>query len=226
MEVFIEICFIIGSYLLGSIPWALIISKIVAHVDIRNYGSKNMGATNTLRVLGLGSAITCFFLDALKGAIPVALFSLGILSRSLIPHIHPIILGLVALIGHVFPIYVGFKGGKGVACMTGILLAYCPWCFLIEITVFILILIFTKYVSAASITSLFTAFLLSFTVSPIGHDGPDPVFTIFCAIAFLFIIILHLPNLRRLIKGEEPQVHRAILKTKPTDMEQQEKQDK
>lgn len=226
MEVFIEICFIIGAYLLGSIPWALIISKIVAHVDIRNYGSKNMGATNTLRVLGLGSAITCFFLDALKGAIPVALFSLGILDRSLIPHIHPIILGLVALIGHIFPIYVGFKGGKGVACMTGILLAYCPWCFLIEITVFILILIFTKYVSAASITSLFTAFLLSFTVSPIGHEGPDPVFTIFCAIAFVLIIILHLPNIRRLIKGEEPQVHRAILKTKPTDLEQQEKQDK
>ena len=125
------------------------------------------------------------------------------------------------MIGHIFPIYVGFKGGKGVACMTGIILVYCPWCFIIEMVVFILIIIFTKYVSAASITSLLTVFLLSFTVNPIGFDKPDPIFIIFTGIAFLMVIIMHLPNIKRLIKGTEPQAHRAILKVKPDDLEKE-----
>lgn len=214
MKILFEILLLIISYLLGSIPTALIISKLFFKKDIRDYGSKNMGATNTLRVLGLPYAITVFLLDALKAAIVVGLFTYGILSKDLIPHLHPIVFGFVAIIGHIFPIFAKFKGGKGVACMSGILLIYSPLCFLVEMVAFLLILILTKYVSAGSIISLFLVFILSFIIPPVFQTSPDIIFSIFCGIIFIIIVIDHWPNIIRLLHGNESQITKAILSKK------------
>lgn len=214
MKILFEISLLIISYLLGSIPTALIISKLFFKKDIRDYGSKNMGATNTLRVLGLPYAITVFLLDAMKASIIIFLFTYGILSKDLIPHIHPIIFGFAAIIGHIFPIFAKFKGGKGVACMSGILLVYSPICFLIEIVAFLLILLFTKYVSAGSIISLLLVFILSFFIPPVFQTTPDLFFSLFCGIIFIIIVIDHWPNIIRLINGTESQITKAILSKK------------
>ena len=214
MKILFEILLLIISYLLGSIPTALIISKVFFKKDIRQYGSKNMGATNTLRVLGLPYAITVFLLDALKASIILFLFTYGILNRELIPHIHPIIFGLAGIIGHIFPIFANFKGGKGVASMSGILLVYAPLCFLVEIVAFLLILILTKYVSAGSIISLFLVFILSFIIPPVFQTTPDLFFSLFCGIIFVIIVIDHWPNIIRLINGTESQITKAILSKK------------
>ena len=122
---------IIIAYLLGSIPFALIVSKTAKGIDIRDYGSKNMGATNVLRVLGLKYGLITFFLDATKAAIIILLFKLGVLNENMHALGHPLIYGIVAIIGHVFPVYANFKGGKAVACSAGIVLVYSPLTFVI-----------------------------------------------------------------------------------------------
>lgn len=212
IKILIEIGFVILAYLIGAIPTALIVGKLFFKIDIREHGSKNMGATNTLRVMGAPYAVLVFALDAIKGGILVFLFHFNILDKALIPHIPVILLGLVAIIGHIFPIYIGFKGGKGVACTTGILLAYHPICFIVFIIIFLMVVIFTKYVSAASITSIIIIFFLSFFLPPINLTEPDIWFSIFTGIMMIIIIIDHLPNIKRLITGTEPKTTKALLK--------------
>ena len=164
MGIILPIALLIASYLLGSIPTALIISKSFAGIDIRDYGSKNMGATNVNRVLGFKYGLIVFIIDAIKAGLIISLFTFQLLEWEaswMILKIHPLIYGVVAVIGHMFPIFAEFKGGKGVACCTGILLAYSPLIFIIVITVFILILIWKKYISLSSMTAAVTALILS-----------------------------------------------------------------
>ena len=214
IKILIEIGFVLLSYLIGAIPTALIVGKVFFRIDIREHGSKNMGATNTLRVMGTPYAILVFVLDALKGGILVFLFHFNILDKALLPHIPVIFLGLAAIIGHIFPIYIGFKGGKGVACTAGILLAYHPICFIIFITIFLMVVIFTKYVSAASITSIIIVFFLSFFLPPIFMSNPDWAFSVFTGVMVFIILIDHLPNINRLLNGTEPKTTKALLKRK------------
>lgn len=204
MGIILPIALLIASYLLGSIPTALIISKSFAGIDIRDYGSKNMGATNVNRVLGFKYGLIVFIIDAIKAGLIISLFTFQLLEWEaswMVLKIHPLIYGVVAVIGHMFPIFAEFKGGKGVACCTGILLAYSPLIFIIVITVFILILIWKKYISLSSMTAAVTALILSFFI----HEGDsiDWFFTSIIAILCAFIIIRHIPNIKRLINHTE-----------------------
>ncbi len=203
MGIILPIILIISSYLLGSIPWALIMSKLVKGIDIREYGSKNMGATNVVRVLGPKYGIIVFVLDALKAGFVISLFTIGLLDYKLdwmIIEIHPLIYGFVALLGHIFPIFAKFKGGKGVACCAGILLAYKPLIFILVMTVFALVYIWKKYISLASLIAAIAALGLSFIPVNGVIDWPF-VIVVCCAVLFLFI--RHIPNIKRLIAGTE-----------------------
>ena len=211
MTIIYEILFLILAYLLGSIPNALIVSKLFFKKDIREFGSKNMGATNTLRVLGFKYAALVFLLDALKASILVILFTYNIINKSIIPHLHPIYFGFLAIIGHIFPIYANFKGGKGVACTSGVLLAFSPYCFLIELFIFLFVFISTKIVSLSSILSITAVFIASFFIGPITTNNPDYIFTIFCGITMIIIFLDHLQNIKRLIKGTESKITKKEL---------------
>lgn len=203
MGIILPIILLISSYLLGSIPWALIMSKLVKGIDIREHGSKNMGATNTVRVLGTKYGIIVFILDALKAGFVISLFTLGLLDHNvdwMVLKIHPLIYGFVALIGHIFPVFAKFKGGKGVACCAGILLAYEPLIFIFTMTVFTLVFIWKKYISLASILAAIATLIISFI--PFGGEM-DWFFTIIVVCAVTFLIIRHIPNIKRLINHTE-----------------------
>ncbi len=206
MEILIEILFIILAYLIGSIPNALIIGKLFFKTDVREHGSKNMGATNSLRVLGPTAGFVVFFLDMLKGFILIALFKFGVFDKGLLPHIPIIFLGLFTVLGHIFPIFAKFKGGKGVAATSGIILAYAPWCFLIGLCVFLLTVIITKYVSLGSILTIFSMFICSFFINPLYETSPNIYFSIFCFILTITLIVDHRKNLVRLHHGNESKI--------------------
>lgn len=203
MGIILPIILLISSYLLGSIPWALIMSRLVKGIDIREHGSKNMGATNTVRVLGTKYGIIVFILDALKAGFIISLFTLGLLDHNvdwMVLKIHPLIYGFVALLGHIFPVFAKFKGGKGVACCAGILLAYKPLIFIFTMTVFTLVFIWKKYISLASILAAIATLIISFI--PFGGEM-DWFFTIIVVCAVTFLIIRHIPNIKRLINHTE-----------------------
>lgn len=205
--IIVPILLLIASYLLGSIPSALIIGKTFKGIDVREHGSKNMGTTNTLRVLGFKCALAVFALDALKAGLIVSLFSTGLLNYEadwMIIKIHPIIYGLVAVVGHAFPIFADFKGGKGIACSAGIAIAFCPGIFIIAISVFFIILLISKYVSLSSILGVTTAFICSFFKLKDGKI--DWVFVVCVFILLIFIIIMHRKNIVKIFKKQENKI--------------------
>ncbi len=170
MQYFLIILLLTVSYLLGSIPFGLVIGKLVKKIDIREHGSKNTGATNAVRVLGFKLGVLCFFLDALKGALIIIIVRLLIhfnvpLGHDLgIIHINENInisitalYGLTAVLGHVFPIFLKFKGGKAVATSVGALLALAPIIGLLGILVFYIVLKMSGYASLGSLMGAATA---------------------------------------------------------------------
>jgi len=207
MGIIIPIILLISSYLLGSIPWALIVSKFFFGKDIRDFGSKNMGATNVLRIFGLKYGIIVFILDAFKASIVILLFKIGLLDYELdwmVLKIHPLIYGVVALIGHMFPVFASFKGGKGVSCASGIILVYNPIVFLIAFLTFFIVLKLSNYISLSSLSAVTVGFIASFIKINNKFDFP---FIIFMGIAMIFLFITHIPNIKRLIKKEENKVY-------------------
>jgi glycerol-3-phosphate acyltransferase PlsY len=199
-----ELIFIIIAYLIGSIPSALIISKRFFGIDIRDYGSGNMGATNTFRVLGsrFGTIVMC--MDMAKGIIAASLYIF-------VPHyMHNewdrttfiVCLGMSAVVGHIFPLFAGFRGGKGVATLAGMLFALQPLVALSCTGVFLLVLFLTRYVSLSSIlaAAAFPIFVLW-----IWKDDVT-VYRIFAVAVAILVIITHQKNIIRLLKGVESQV--------------------
>lgn len=201
MIIFTEILLVLLAYLLGSIPCALIISKTFFNIDIRKYGSKNMGATNVLRVLGLKYGIVVFLMDALKAGLIVLFFRVGLINQEVYSHIHPLVYGIIAIIGHLFPIFAKFKGGKGVACAAGIFACYAPLHFLIAISIFIIVFLIFRYVSVASLTAVPSSIPISLILKINGKV--DIGLVIFCVIASIFIIIAHRKNIVRLLTKKE-----------------------
>lgn len=207
MGIIIPIFLLIVSYLLGSIPWALIVSKLFKGIDIRDYGSKNMGATNVLRVLGFKYGLLVFILDALKAGIVILLFRIGLLDYTLdwmVLKIHPLIYGVVALIGHLFPIFANFRGGKGVSCCAGIVAAYNPVVFLIAFAVFVLVFIWKRYISLSSLSAILAAFGASF-IPVFGKH--DLVLTIVLGIGVVALFASHITNIKRLINHTEKKTN-------------------
>jgi len=190
------------AYLLGSIPSGYILMRLFRHEDIRSFGSGNIGATNVLRSGGKGLGAATFLVDVLKGCAAVWLGAL--LGAWLAPNVNPLnmeaLAALVAVLGHMFPVWLGFKGGKGVATGFGVFLVASPWAALAAISLFIVILFFSRYVSLASILSAASFPLLAWFL---GH-GRQPVFVIAVqAVVALLIIVKHHQNIRRLLSGTE-----------------------
>jgi glycerol-3-phosphate acyltransferase PlsY len=190
------------AYLLGSVPVGYLLVRIFRKQDIRTVGSGNIGATNVLRSGGKGLGLATFILDTFKGAAAVLLGAA--LAAPLLPTVPQrnveALAALSAVIGHMFPVWLRFKGGKGVATGFGVFLVAAPWAALASIALFIVIFAITRYVSLSSIlaTASFPIFAW-LTVS-----GPKPGFFIAVQIIVsLLIIVKHHPNIRRLLAGTE-----------------------
>ncbi len=199
-----ELGLIILAYLIGSIPTALIISKKYFGIDIRDYGSGNMGATNTFRVLGKRYGTIVMICDILKGMGAVALYNFlpYYLSNELQRTNFMIGLGLSAVVGHVFPIFAGFKGGKGVATLFGMILAVQPIVAICCVGVFLLALFLTRYVSLSSILG---AIMLPISVLWIWNEH-EFLYRLFALIIAVMVILTHQKNIGRILRGVESRV--------------------
>lgn len=181
------------SYLLGSIPSGVWIGKKFYHTDIRQYGSGNSGTTNTFRVLGSKAGIAVLLADVLKGTLAASLpYFFG-------SDLNPMIIGLGAILGHTYPLFAQFKGGKAVATSAGVLLAYNPPFFLYCILLFCILLYFTRMVSLSSMTALVLITLSSFVIQ-------DWILTIIAFVLTVFIIYRHRTNITRIKNGTESKV--------------------
>ncbi|QOR76246.1 MAG: glycerol-3-phosphate 1-O-acyltransferase PlsY [Thermoflavifilum sp.] len=201
-----ELFLIILAYLIGSISNAVWISRRFFHIDIREYGSGNAGATNTFRVLGPRAGTVVMILDMLKGVIAVELVHL-------IPYYNQpehaaqmmnfqLALGLAAVMGHIFPIWADFRGGKGVATLFGMVLAIQPVVALCCVGVFVLVLFLTRYVSLSSILAAIAFPLLILFIFKSGAF----VYRLFAIIIALLVIFTHQKNIQRLLHGRENRV--------------------
>ena len=182
------------SYLVGAIPTSLIVGKLFRKIDLREHGSRNLGATNVYRVLGWRYAIPVAILDILKGAIPVLFFAPRV-SPSLVT---ALLIGIAAMVGHVYSVFAGFKGGKGVATATGVMLGLTPAAVGVVAVAWILIVWLTGYVSLGSIVG---AAGLPFAVY-FMYPGRREVVWIDALVAAA-IIWFHRANIRRLLSGTE-----------------------
>jgi acyl phosphate:glycerol-3-phosphate acyltransferase len=192
---------IVIGYLIGSIPFGLIAGKIKG-IDIRKVGSGNIGATNTVRALGKTWGAMVFFLDMIKGAIPVWIAAYLISSPTPIftKGTFMILAGLAAVIGHMFPIYIGFKGGKGAATGLGVLLGITPDLFVIALIYVIICMVVTRYVSVTSMSGVVLLSILMFTF----HKPTE--YVVVTIIVAILMIYKHIPNIKRLINGTEPKI--------------------
>ena len=199
-----EVFLILTAYLIGSIPTALIISQRFFGIDIRDYGSGNMGATNTFRVLGSRYGSIVMVLDMLKGIMAVALYNfLPYYFHNELERTNFIIgLGLAAVVGHIFPLFAGFRGGKGVATLFGMLLAVQPIIAASCISVFLLVLYLTRYVSLSSILA---ALSLPICVLWIWNEH-EQVYRIFALLVALLVVLTHQKNIGRILRGVESRI--------------------
>jgi glycerol-3-phosphate acyltransferase PlsY len=185
---------IILAYLIGSIPSGLIVGKLGYGIDIREHGSGNLGGTNTFRILGKKAGFIVTFADILKGTLAAALpFLFGV-------EVHPLLVGTFAVIGHMYPIFAGFKGGKAVATSGGVLLFYSPVLFVTMLLIFLVLLLITKYVSLSSmLTGLYTIIYSLFT--------KDLPLIIVVGVLVAFVFYRHRTNIKRILNKTEPKVH-------------------
>ncbi len=199
-----ELVLIIFAYLIGSIPTALIISRKFFGIDIRDYGSGNMGATNTYRVLGSKYGTIVMVFDILKGIFAVSLFTFlpYYFHHELERTNFMIGLGLAAVLGHVFPIFAGFKGGKGVATLFGMVLAVQPLVAVSCVGVFILVLYLTRYVSLSSILG---AMMLPVSVLWIWNEH-EVMYRIFALLVAFMVVLTHQKNIGRILRGVESRM--------------------
>jgi acyl phosphate:glycerol-3-phosphate acyltransferase len=200
---------LILAYLIGSIPTAVWIGKIFYDTDVREYGSGNAGATNTFRVLGKVAGIPVLLIDCLKGFIAVKLvlvFAEEPISKAAFVN-YELALGITAVIGHIFPIFAGFRGGKGIATLLGVMLAIHYQGALGSLIVFVVVFAVTRFVSLGSMSAAL-AFPLFIILLPRSHDSPSLiVFSMFIAI---LVLITHQKNIERLFRREESKANISI----------------
>lgn len=199
-----ELLLIILAYLIGSIPTSVWISQYFFDIDIREYGSGNAGATNTYRVLGPKWGTTVMIIDMLKGMAAVSLAYLlpqYVDSPNKFENLQ-VILGLAAVLGHVFPIWADFRGGKGVATLFGLVMGISPITALSCSGVFLLVLFLTRFVSLSSIFAsiAFPVFIL------IIFNVENHIYRVFAIAVALMVILTHQKNIGRLLKGSESKV--------------------
>jgi glycerol-3-phosphate acyltransferase PlsY len=190
----------LAGYLLGSIPFGLLLAKIFGGKDVRQHGSGNIGATNVSRVAGPLAGILTLVFDTAKGAAAVWLAA-RLTENSATAMISA---GLAALIGHCFPVWLKFHGGKGVAAALGVFLALCPWAALAALVLFLLVVLFWRYVSLGSLSAAAAMPLLIYFLWAPGH-APALVIMLGTLFAVALIFFKHYANLQRLLDGTEPR---------------------
>lgn len=210
-----EFLLIVLAYLIGSIPTAIIVSKRFFGIDIREYGSGNAGATNTFRVLGSKWGSLVMVVDILKGVLATSLYIILPATYSGSEHElyrtnFMIALGLSAVLGHIFPIWADFKGGKGVATLFGMAIAIQPLVAICCIGVFLFVLYLTRFVSLSSILAgvAFMVFILFI------FNERETLYRIFAVLVALMVVLTHQKNIGRILKGTEGKV--PILKFRDT----------
>jgi acyl phosphate:glycerol-3-phosphate acyltransferase len=190
----------VSGYLLGSIPFGLMLAKLLGAGDVRKEGSGNVGATNVARVAGTAAGVATLALDAAKGAAAVWI-AMRFANESAA---WMVIAGMAAMIGHCFPVWLRFHGGKGVATAAGMFLALCPLAALGAIGVFILVVLFWRYVSLGSIAAAAAMpLLVYFLWAP--HHAPPLMVTFGAFAAAMLVVYKHDANIQRLVEGREPR---------------------
>lgn len=199
-----ELLLIIVAYLIGSVPTSVWVSKSFFNIDIREYGSGNAGATNTYRVLGSKWGTFVMVVDMLKGVIAVKLALLLPEYADSEVNLQNLQtgLGLAAVVGHIFPIWADFRGGKGVATLFGLVLGISPWTALSCVGIFSLVLYLTRFVSLSSILAsiAFPFFIL------VIFNVENPVYRVFAIAVALMVLLTHQKNIGRLLRGNESKV--------------------
>ena len=223
MIVLLYIGLVIAAYLLGSISNAVWVGNCFFKIDVRKYGSNNAGATNTMRVLGWKAGLPVFILDIAKGVLAVCLILLTPLDKVSVPPdpvmsnsfvAFQIALGIAVVLGHIFPIFASFKGGKGVATMSGVILAIFPLAMLIIFIAFLITLICTRYVSLSSIVGACCLPIVVIVFFDWILGLPEPLtLEIFSVLVAVMIVVTHRKNIKRLRNGEE---HKIVLKKNPS----------
>ncbi len=199
----LNILLIVVAYLFGSLPSAVWIGKRFYGIDVREHGSKNAGATNTFRVLGKKAGSVVFAMDFAKGFAAVMLIHLtGYETNSSAEFAMSIALVSAAVIGHILPIFAGFKGGKGVATVSGAILAMAPGAILLTLITFLIVLAITNYVSVSSMVAATCFPIIAWLV--FSYPWQMVVFGIFIAV---LIVFTHRKNIRRLIAGTEAKTY-------------------
>ena len=199
-----EIILIILAYIIGSIPTAVWVSKSVFGIDIRDYGSGNAGATNSFRVLGSKWGSFVMLVDVTKGVLATSLYILipFYLNNELARTNFMIALGMVAVLGHIFPIFANFRGGKGVATLLGMALAIQPMVALLCLVVFLITLLSTRFVSLSSMLAG-VAFMVLILFN---FNEKETIYRLFAIIVAMMVVVTHQKNITRLIKGTENKV--------------------
>jgi glycerol-3-phosphate acyltransferase PlsY len=212
MNILNAILAIIVAYLLGSIPSAIWIGKRFHNIDVREHGSGNAGTTNTIRVLGWTTGIPVLLIDIVKGWLAAMLpvfFHLANQGSALLINLQ-IIVGIIVIIGHIFPLFAGFRGGKGVATVFGVFLALQPLLTICCMGVFLVVLLITGIVSVSSMIAgiAFPVFLFLF------FNTPSVLFKIFSIIISISLVLTHRKNIVRIWRGEESKLIKFKKKTK------------
>lgn len=187
----------VAGYLIGGIPFGLIIGRVVKGIDIREHGSRNIGATNVMRVIGKGAGVSAFILDVLKGFLP------AFLGVRLYGSYYGISGGLGALSGHIFTPYLKFRGGRGVATGLGVFLGLAPVGVGICFGIWVVVLVLFKYVSLASITAGVALPLVLLGERALGWGEYSLGVMVLALLVVSAVVLRHIPNMKRLVRGEE-----------------------
>ena len=200
------------AYLMGSVINAIWVGKLFYGIDVREYGSKNAGSTNTVRILGWKAGVPVFLLDVFKGFAAVNLVRIyGYYAPGTSDFVNiQLLLGAFAIVGHIFPVFYGFKGGKGVASLFGIVLAIALWPTLITLGIFIITLFITRYVS---LSSMIAGIVFPLLIMFVFHTTIQSLI-IFSLIISILLLMTHQKNIERLIKKEESKAHFLFRKKK------------
>jgi glycerol-3-phosphate acyltransferase PlsY len=199
----LDILLVVLAYLIGSISSAVLVSKRFYGIDIREHGSGNAGATNTFRILGKNAGIIVMVADMLKGFLAVKLSLLSSYTWTSEPFVNlQVILGIAAVLGHIFPIFAGFRGGKGIATLFGMILGIQPLVAVSLVGVFMLMLLATRYVSLSSISASIAFPLLILFI----FREPELSYKIFAIGTAALVVLTHHKNITRLITGSESKV--------------------
>lgn len=199
---------LLGGYLLGSVQSGLIVGRVYRGIDVRDYGSGKTGFTNTLRMFGVGAAVIVVAFDIAKGALPVLAGSL-LFGDPLAAAFG----GMAAVAGHTWPVFAGFRGGRGVATSFGAFLAVAPLAALVTLTIGVLVLAITRYVSLMSIAAMLAGLATLVVFIAAGWTARE--YLVFGVAVTLSVEISHLDNLKRLLRGTEPKIGQGGVRRTP-----------